>query len=168
MKLGKRTERRYTEQDKIKKSHGRDFPGGPMVKILYFQCKEHEFNPWLGAKTPSATWHRQKKREKKEGWKRMGLMEVSRRFRREMLGEVPCVQLMVHTTSPDSFQRGWQGLWERQYWAAVKRRLRGYWRPASSPGWCWNRSHSTHSRNACCVSALRRGQWCALGFMHAC
>ena len=88
MKLGKRTERRHVEQDEIKKSHGRDFPGGPMVKILYFQSKGHEFNPWLGTNTPSATWHSQKVK-KKDGWKRMGLMEAGRRFRREMFGEVP-------------------------------------------------------------------------------
>ena len=56
-----------------------------MVKILYFQCKGDEFNPWLGTKTPSS----RKEKEKKEGWKRMDLMEVGRRFRREMFGEVP-------------------------------------------------------------------------------
>ena len=65
MKLGKRTERRHVEQDEIKKSHGRDFPGGPMVKILYFQSKGHEFNPWLGTNTPSDTWHSQKVKKKK-------------------------------------------------------------------------------------------------------
>ena len=73
------------EQDEIKKSHGKDFPGGPMVKILYFQCKGDEFNPWLGTKTPSS----RKEKEKKEGWKRMDLMEVGRRFRKEMFGEGP-------------------------------------------------------------------------------
>ena len=25
-----------------------DFPGGPVVKILCFQCKECRFYPWLG------------------------------------------------------------------------------------------------------------------------
>ena len=73
------------EQDEIKKSHGKDFPGGPMVKTLYFQCKGNEFNPWLGTKTPSS----QVEKEKTEGWERMDLMEVGKRFRREMFGEVP-------------------------------------------------------------------------------
>ena len=26
----------------------RDFPGGPMVKILCFHCRGHRFNPWSG------------------------------------------------------------------------------------------------------------------------
>ena len=26
----------------------RDFPGGPVVKTLYFQCKGRGFDPWLG------------------------------------------------------------------------------------------------------------------------
>ena len=26
----------------------RDFPGGPVVKTLYFHCRGHCFNPWLG------------------------------------------------------------------------------------------------------------------------
>ena len=25
-----------------------NFPAIPVVKTLCFQCKEHEFNPWLG------------------------------------------------------------------------------------------------------------------------
>ena len=25
-----------------------DFPGGPVVKILYFHCREHRFDPWSG------------------------------------------------------------------------------------------------------------------------
>ena len=25
----------------------RDFPGGPVVKTLSFQCREHRFDPWL-------------------------------------------------------------------------------------------------------------------------
>ena len=56
-----------------------------MVKTLYFQCKGNEFNPWLGTKTPSS----QVEKEKTEGWERMDLMEVGKRFRREMFGEVP-------------------------------------------------------------------------------
>ena len=26
----------------------KDFPGGPLVKTLSFQSREHKFNPWLG------------------------------------------------------------------------------------------------------------------------
>ena len=26
----------------------RDFPGSPVVKTLYFQCREHRLDPWLG------------------------------------------------------------------------------------------------------------------------
>ena len=25
-----------------------DFPGGPVVRTLHFQCRGHRFNPWLG------------------------------------------------------------------------------------------------------------------------
>ena len=25
-----------------------DFPGGPVVKIMHFQCRGHRFNPWSG------------------------------------------------------------------------------------------------------------------------
>ena len=25
-----------------------DFPGDPVVNILHFQCRGHEFNPWSG------------------------------------------------------------------------------------------------------------------------
>ena len=30
---------------KVKKVKG-DFPGGPVVKTLGFQCRGHRFNPW--------------------------------------------------------------------------------------------------------------------------
>ena len=26
----------------------RDFPGGPVVKTLHFQCRGHGFDPWSG------------------------------------------------------------------------------------------------------------------------
>ena len=26
----------------------REFPGGPVVRTLHFQCREHGFSPWLG------------------------------------------------------------------------------------------------------------------------
>ena len=32
------------------------FPGGPVVNMLYFQCK---FDPGQGTKIPHATWHGQ-------------------------------------------------------------------------------------------------------------
>ena len=28
--------------------HPWDFPGGPVVKTLIFQCRDHEVNPWSG------------------------------------------------------------------------------------------------------------------------
>ena len=32
----------------LKKGRGWDFPGGPVVKNLYFHCREQGFNPWSG------------------------------------------------------------------------------------------------------------------------
>ena len=32
----------------IKKVRKRDFPGGPLVKILHFHCGRQGFEPWLG------------------------------------------------------------------------------------------------------------------------
>ena len=66
MKLGKRTERRYTEQDKIKKSHGRDFPGGPMVKILYSNARGTSSIPGWGLRpqVPLGTAKRKRKKRK--------------------------------------------------------------------------------------------------------
>ena len=29
-------------------TYRRDFPGGPVVRILGFHCREHEFDPWSG------------------------------------------------------------------------------------------------------------------------
>ena len=31
-----------------KSSHDWDFPGGPVVKTVCFQCKGHGFDPWSG------------------------------------------------------------------------------------------------------------------------
>ena len=36
------------------KSPSQDFPGGPVVKILYPQCKGPRFNPWSESQIPSA------------------------------------------------------------------------------------------------------------------
>ena len=30
------------------KTTRRDFPGGPVVKTLSFQCRGHRFDPWSG------------------------------------------------------------------------------------------------------------------------
>ena len=32
----------------IRNSLSRGFPGGPVVKILHFHCKEHRFDSWSG------------------------------------------------------------------------------------------------------------------------
>ena len=32
-----------------------DFPGGPVVKILCFQSREHGFNPWSKSHMPCGT-----------------------------------------------------------------------------------------------------------------
>ena len=34
------------------KSQKRDFPGGPVVRTLYFHCREHRFSPWLTKRDP--------------------------------------------------------------------------------------------------------------------
>lgn len=89
MKLGKRTERSSTWNKTRSRSPMEGLPCGPMVKILYFQSKGHVVqSPWLGLR-PQVPLGTAKKKKKKEGWKRMGLMEAGRRFRREMFGEVP-------------------------------------------------------------------------------
>ena len=38
-----------------------DFPGGAVVKTLWFHCKGHKFDPWLGPKIPHITQHTTKK-----------------------------------------------------------------------------------------------------------
>ena len=35
----------------------RDFPGGPVVKILHFQCRSTSLIPGQGIKILNATWH---------------------------------------------------------------------------------------------------------------
>ena len=51
-----------------------DFPGPPVVKTPWFQCRGHHFYLWLG-KIPHADWCGQnvkgKKKERKEGRKKM-------------------------------------------------------------------------------------------------
>ena len=37
----------------------RDFPGGPVVKTLCFQCRGCGFNSWSGPKIPHMVWHSQ-------------------------------------------------------------------------------------------------------------
>ena len=34
--------------EEVIENNDRDFPGGPMVKILCFQCRGCGFNSWLG------------------------------------------------------------------------------------------------------------------------
>ena len=43
-----------------------DFPGGPVVKTLYFHCRGHEFDPDWRTKIPQATQWGQKKKKKKK------------------------------------------------------------------------------------------------------
>ena len=41
-----------------------DFPGGPMVKTLHFQCRGTGLTPSWRTKIPYAACHRQKKKDK--------------------------------------------------------------------------------------------------------
>ena len=45
------------QTNSIKRGFHLDFTGGPVVKTLCFQCREHGFNPWSG-KDPTcfAVW----------------------------------------------------------------------------------------------------------------
>lgn len=43
----------------VKSKPQRGFPGDPVVKILYFQCRESGLDPWLGKQDP--TCHMAKK-----------------------------------------------------------------------------------------------------------
>jgi len=36
------------EKNWCSRNQGMDFPGGPVVKTLYFYCSKHELDPWLG------------------------------------------------------------------------------------------------------------------------
>ena len=40
------------------------FPGGPVVKTLHFQCRGHEFDPWLGNWDPTCRAAQPKKTKK--------------------------------------------------------------------------------------------------------
>ena len=40
-----------------------DFPGGPVVRTLHFQCRGHRFNPWLGDLPISCCVAKKKKKE---------------------------------------------------------------------------------------------------------
>ena len=42
-----------------------DFPGGPVVRTLHFQCRGHIFNPWLGDLPISCCVAKKKKKKKK-------------------------------------------------------------------------------------------------------
>ena len=55
----------YTSHSRKQKKSERDFPGGPVVKTLCCQCREHRFNPWSENEDPTCC---QKDWEKKE-WK---------------------------------------------------------------------------------------------------
>ena len=37
----------------LKNENERNFPGGPVVKTSYFQCRGCRFNPWLGNQDPA-------------------------------------------------------------------------------------------------------------------
>ena len=39
-----RTQRKREIRDEV----GQDFPGGPVVGTLHFQCRERGSDPWLG------------------------------------------------------------------------------------------------------------------------
>ena len=46
------------------KSQKRDFPGGPVVRTLYFHCREHRFSPWLMNREPICSAKKKKGRIK--------------------------------------------------------------------------------------------------------
>ena len=43
-----------------------DCPGGPVVTTLYFQYREHGFNPWLGNQDPTCRLTKKLKRKETE------------------------------------------------------------------------------------------------------
>ena len=45
------------------KEYFREFPGVPVVRTLWFYCRGHEFNPWLGNEDPTnyVAWPKKKK-----------------------------------------------------------------------------------------------------------
>ena len=47
------------------KGWGREFPGCPVVRTLYFHCQGRRFNPWSGNKDPASCLARPKKNK---GW----------------------------------------------------------------------------------------------------
>ena len=47
----------------IKEKSMRDSRGGPVVKSLFFLCRRHEFDPWLG-NYDSREWPKKKKKKK--------------------------------------------------------------------------------------------------------
>ena len=57
-----RSHYKQTSKSIFKKGH-KDFPGGPVVKTLCCQCREHRFNPWSENEDPTCC---QKDWEKKE------------------------------------------------------------------------------------------------------
>lgn len=44
----------------------KDFPGIPVVRTLWFHCREHGFHPWLGKLHGTATKMEKKKKKKQE------------------------------------------------------------------------------------------------------
>ena len=60
---------KYRGQRKVfsnRKQGWRDFPGGPSVKTLHFQCRDLGFDPWLGNGDPTC-WTTRPKENKKIG-----------------------------------------------------------------------------------------------------
>ena len=45
---------RVTE-DPVEKEKEGDFPGGPVVKTLYYYCREQGFKPWSGNQDPTCS-----------------------------------------------------------------------------------------------------------------
>ena len=58
---------KYRRQRKVffnGKQGWRDFPGGPLVKTLRFQCRDLGFDPWLGNGDPTCCTTRPKENKK--------------------------------------------------------------------------------------------------------
>jgi len=65
--LGSSVLYKYRRQGKVfsnRKQRWRDFPGGPLVKTLRFQCRDLGFDRWLGNRDPKCHTTRPKENKK--------------------------------------------------------------------------------------------------------
>ena len=62
----------------LKIDGNRDFPGGPVVKSLCFQCRGHRFDLWLGNKDPTCHAARPKNKQTKKNTKKYTICTSAR------------------------------------------------------------------------------------------